>query len=626
MLVLLFMYELCRIIFYVFNHAYFSDLSFSRLMYYLFVGLRFDICAIVFTNLPFIVLSILPFGSEQSIYRRYFLKFLFIIVNSLALFIQMGDTAFLPFVYKRSTDDIFKFVRLGDDTLDVLPAVAKDYWYILLIWVALIFLMIYLYNRVGKKAMKTVPEDHHYIAASISSYIIAIAFLVLGFRGGWQLKPISIIDAADYAPAHDIPLVINSPFSIAKTIGAPSMKEYHFFALELLPAIYPTTHNPSAGTPRKINVVTIILESFSKEYIGALNNHRHPTNTPFLDSLISQSLVFGDAYSDGKKSIEGIPAVVAGLPSWMDEPYITSSYNSDNVSSLANMLGKEGYTTAFFHGGTNGTMGFQAFCKEAGFNYYYGRTEYNNDKDYDGNWGIWDEDFFQYFARNLDTMHQPFYGAIFSISSHHPFSIPEKYKAMFPQKGDEMPILKCVRYSDMALRKFFETASHMPWFDSTLFVITADHTGPSADVYFSNRVGMYEIPIIYYMHNSSLKGMSNMVTQHVDIMPSVLDYIHYPYPYFAFGKSVFDNNPSTHFAVSYINGVYQVVKAPYCLQIDGKTVSALYNYKRDSMLTHNLMAEMPQVKDSLTTILEAVMQAYGTDIIHNQMQLKKGGN
>lgn len=189
-----------------------------------------------------------------------------------------------------------------------------------------------------------------------------------------------------------------------------------------------------------------------------------------------------------------------------------------------------------------------------------------------------------------------------------------------------MPILRCVRYSDMALKEFFETASQMPWFDSTLFVITADHTGPSADSYFSNRIGMYEVPIIYYMHNSSLKGRSHMVTQHIDIMPSVLDFLHYPYPYFAFGKSVFDNNPANHFVVSYINGVYQVVKPPYCLQMEGKTVAAIYNYRLDSMLTHNLLSEKPHVKDSLSRILEAVMQTYGRDIIHNEMQIKKGGN
>ncbi len=400
MLVMLFIYELCRVIFYVYNHAYFSNLSFGRVLYFMFVGLRFDICAIILTNLPFIILSVIPFGSDESIYRRHVLRILYMVINSLAIFIQLGDTVFFPFVYKRSTADIFKFVSLGaNDTLDIMPSILKDYWYMAVAVIVMIVITSYMYNWVTKKPIKPMGDDQHYFAASISSYIIILGLVVIGFRGGWQINPISITDATEYSPAHDIPLIINSPFSIAKTLEAPPLTEYHFYPAESLSVIYPTVHNPSAGiTPRRLNVVTIILESFSKEYIGALNN-RHHTNTPFLDSLMSQSLFFDDAYSDGKKSIEGIPSVVAGLPSWMDYPYITSSYNNDKVSSLAEILGKIGYSTAFFHGGSNGTMGFTTFCKAVGFQHYYGRTEYNNDKDFDGNWGIWDEKFFSVFFK-----------------------------------------------------------------------------------------------------------------------------------------------------------------------------------------------------------------------------------
>lgn len=619
MLILLFMYELTRVVFYLFNHVFFSRLAFSHLLYYLTVGLRFDVCAILFTNLPFIVLSIIPIGSERSIYRRYFLPALFLIVNALVLLMQFGDTIFFQYQYKRSTADVFKFLALGSDTADVLPSVLLSYWYMLLLWVAFVVLMRYLFRLTLKKPLQNLPDHHHYISSSISSYIITAAVVVIGFRGGWQLKPIGIIDAAGYGPSRDISLIINTPFSLAKTLGVPPLHDYHFFKAAKAVSIYSTRHQPPQGSFRKLNVVTLILESFSKEYIGALN-HKRQTYTPFLDSLIGQSLVCDNAFSDGRKSIEGIPAVVAGLPSWMDEPYITSNYNSDNFPSLASLLAKENYTTAFFHGGTNGTMGFTSFCRDADFRYYYGRSEFNNDKCYDGHWGIWDQIFLQYFAKNLDTLHQPFYAALFTLSSHEPFSIPDSLKNTYVQHRNEMPILKCVRYSDMALREFFQTASKMPWFDSTLFVITADHAGPSLDPYYSNRVGMYEIPIIFYMHNSTLKGRVHTVSQQIDIMPSVLDYLHYPNPYFTFGKSIFDTN-CTHFAVNYINNCYELVKAPYCLQFEGSKCIALFNCRTDSLLTHNLLTEKPAVKDSLSTLLESVLQQYSSDLIHNKIQL-----
>ncbi|HWY99246.1 MAG TPA: LTA synthase family protein [Bacteroidia bacterium] len=619
LLLLIIPYELCRVFYFVYNHHYFASVGSGKFIYYLFIGLRFDVPAIIMTNLPFIILSLLPLGRIESVYRRSVLKTVFMVINSITVFMQFGDTVFLPFVYKRSTADIFKFLSLGSDSTDVMPSVLKDYWYVLIIWALMVLLIYILYTYTERK--KPFINTKNYVATSVSYYIVLSSVFILGFRGGWQEKPLTLLDASYYAPVHDIPLVLNTPFSILKTFGEPPLKEHNFFTPETIDKIYSPLKMPKGGTFKKYNVVTIILESFSKEYIGAINN-RHRTNTPFLDSLISQSLTFDNAFSDGKKSIEGIPSVTAGLPSWMDEPYIISEYNKDTINTLANLLGKEGYRTAFFHGGANGTMGFDKYCKKAGFNYYYGRKEYNNDKDFDV-WGIWDEPYFQYFAKNLDTLHQPFYAALFTISSHHPFNIPDKYKNKFPRVGQEMEILKCVRYSDMALKEFFRTASKMPWYDSTLFIFVADHAGPSEDAYYSNRVGMYELPIIFYMPNSNLNGISHTTIQQIDIMPTILGYLNYPEPYFAFGNNAFDST-SDHFAINYINDVYQLCKKPYCLQMEGTRITALYNYQKDSMLTHNLVKEKPMTRDSMGTLLKAVVQTYNSDIIHNQMVIKKG--
>ena len=182
-------------------------------------------------------------------------------------------------------------------------------------------------------------------------------------------------------------------------------------------------------------------------------------------------------------------------------------------------------------------------------------------------------------------------------------------------------MMKCIEYSDYALKQFFATASKMPWFDSTIFVITADHAGPSADKYYSNRLGMYEIPIIYYMHTSNLKGRSHTTTQQIDILPSILNYLHYPGSYFSFGTSIFDTSASAkHYAINYLNDVYQIEKNPWCLQMVGNDVKGLYNYQKDSMLTHNLMGRSLKIEDSLATMLRAVEQTYNYSIIHNGMK------
>lgn len=105
---LLIPYELCRIIFRIYNTAYFPDLSFFKFCYYLFAGLRFDISAILITNVVFISLSLMPWGNEQSFFRTFVLKMVYMLVNSVALFFQVGDAVFFPYVFKRSSGDIFR--------------------------------------------------------------------------------------------------------------------------------------------------------------------------------------------------------------------------------------------------------------------------------------------------------------------------------------------------------------------------------------------------------------------------------------------------------------------------------------------------------------------------------------
>ena len=106
------------------------------------------------------------------------------------------------------------------------------------------------------------------------------------------------------------------------------------------------------------------MECFSKEFIGFYNSGKG--YTPFLDSLMKNSLVFENAYSNGLKSIEALPAISASIPGLIENPFITSNYSQNNINSIASILNKEGYNTSFFHGGVRGTMGFYSFCKKAG--------------------------------------------------------------------------------------------------------------------------------------------------------------------------------------------------------------------------------------------------------------------
>ena len=270
----------------------------------------------------------------------------------------------------------------------------------------------------------------------------------------------------------------------------------------------------------------------------------------------------------------------------------------NDFTGLAGLLGKEGYETAFFHGAQNGSMGFQAFARKTGFQKYYGRTEYEAAKgtdDFDGTWAIWDEPFLQYYAEEMSRMKEPFMTAVFTASSHHPFEIPEKYKTVFPE--GPLEIHKCIRYTDMAIGKFFETARRQKWFENTIFVLTSDHTNMSDHKEYQTDLGGFCSPIIIYDPQKPEGEIQDKIAQQIDIMPTVLGLLGYQKPYLAFGIDVLNTPAEDTWAVNYLNGVYQYVKHGEVIQFDGKI------FKDEKVRSEKVKGEMERE-------LKAIIQQY----------------
>src|SRR5690606_33640488 len=254
---------------------------------------------------------------------------------------------------------------------------------------------------------------------------------------------------------------LNTPFAMMKTLEAVYLREVHYYSSQELNALYPVVHVSNDSIPfRKLNVVFLIMESFGKENIGFFNRHvdggTYKGYTPFLDSLLAESYTFRRSFANGRKSIDALPSIISSIPS-IGEPFVLSVYSGNKTTSIAKLLGDAGYETAFFHGAPNGSMGFSAYAQLAGIQHYFGKDEYGNDDDFDGIWGIWDEPFMQFMAGKLNTFQEPFFASFFSLSSHHPFNVPEKYEGRFP-KGP-LPLHEPTGYADHALQQFFDKAA-----------------------------------------------------------------------------------------------------------------------------------------------------------------------
>lgn len=616
-LLVVFIYQLCRVGFYLFNTELFIDMTFGKLLYYMLAGLRFDISAILYTNLLFLLLSLLPFKFTFKAGYRKAVNIIFYVFNAIGISANVSDFIYYRFTSRRTTASVFDFMAGESNMGKLWIQFFVDYWYATLTGIGLIFLLVY----ISKKIPRANLQIHHPVWHFLSRTVLLVLFsglIVAGLRGGvlHSTRPITLSNAGEYVEIpNEVSIVLNTPFSIIRTIGKTSIKHQEYFSDNELEAVYTPIHPPqSSQVVRHKNVMIIILESFSAEHSKFLNpdleNGNYQGYTPFLDSLMQQSLTFRYSYANGHKSIDALPSVFTSIPS-LEVPYLLSPYSSNAVESLPGILKEEGYHTSFFHGAPNGSMGFQAYCNLIGIENYYGKKEYNNNDDYDGIWGIWDEPFLQYMAHTVNTFKEPFFTSVFTLSSHHPFKVPEQYEGVFP-KGT-IPVHQCVGYSDMALKKFFKTISNMPWFKNTLFVFTADHTVRPAHREYSTIENRYRIPIFFYSPDGSLTGQKDEVVQQIDIFPSVLGYLGYNKKYFAFGSDVFNRNNSG-WAITFPNGIYQYLTKDFAIQFEeGRTRGF---FKRDKILnlSNNMVSErLPQMQ-RMEAEVKAIIQQY-----HNRM-------
>jgi phosphoglycerol transferase MdoB-like AlkP superfamily enzyme len=498
-----------------------------------------------------------------------------------------------------------------------------DYWYAALFFILLMVLMIFAYNRISYRGPQLRNRQVYYVAGIL--FVPLIAYLIIGgVRGGFRhsTRPITLSNAGEYArnPKH-ISIVLNTPFAIIRTIGKTKVKKVNYFTEGDVGKIYSPVHLPAdSAVFAPQNVVVIILESFSREFFGFFNrdkdNGRFKGYTPFLDSLIGHSKTFQYSFANGRKSIDGLPSVMSGIPS-LGVPYFLSPYSGNRINSFASLLKRKGYHSSFFHGAPNGSMGFQAFMNIAGVDDYYGMNEYGNDGDFDGLWGIWDHKFLDFYADKLNTFKQPFFSSFFSVSSHHPFKVPMEYENKF--KGGPLVIHKCIEYTDYSLRQFFEKVSLMPWYENTLFVITADHT--SSEMQFEETKtawGFYSVPVIFFKPDHSLSGVEPEIIQQIDILPTVMGYLNYDEPFVAFGRDAFSKKTEP-FSFFYKDDNYQLCQGNYLLQFNGSESVALYDFVNDPLLVKNILRLEKEVVDSMERKIKAIIQQYNNRMVDDRL-------
>ncbi|WP_418636517.1 LTA synthase family protein [Winogradskyella sp.] len=626
-------YFIARVLFLIYNFDLLHVESVTEFLKIQYHGLAFDTTAILYVNSLFLLMSFLPlFINTKKSYQKV-LFYVYFVTNLIAYAINFVDFIYYKYNFSRTTIVVLDVVKHETDKGGMFFRFLIDYWHVFLLFVLTSSLWVYLYRKVNiasvDRSKLTTKKNLIYVLQSLVVFCIVTVLTIGGIRGGdfkKSTRPINLVDANRHVQKiEQADLVLNSPFAFIRTFNANSFKKVGYEMDQAVVDKYVQPIKQYSNNPKsKPNIVLIITESLGREYLGAFNTEYNIPNyvsyTPFLDSLAGKSLIFPNAFANGSKSIHGMSSILSGIPSFKDA-FTSSAYSKQEIQSLVSILNSEGYNSTFFHGAARGSMGFLGFSNILGFDSYLGREDYNNDDDFDGAWGIWDEPFLQYMKENIDDMETPFFTTVFTVSSHEPYVIPKKYEGKFPIGN--VPMHQCVGYTDYAFKRFFEEAKKEPWFDNTIFIITADHGNQVyyKDMYYK-PINRFTVPILIYKPDNSMAGVNMDLAQQIDIYPTVLDMIGYKKPFRSWGRSLVDSTDSTKpFTINYGSSHYQFQMGNYICIFDGKRAKGFYDIS-DKGLKNNLIGNKNAEMSQIENICKAYVKDYYDRIIDKKLSLK----
>lgn len=608
-----------QVAFYFYNRVLVGTLTFSELPLLFWGSMKFATVSIFYLNALFILLSLLPFRFRARAGYQKMLFWLYVISNSIGLVaLNVADIIYYRFAFKRITLEEMHFFEQNDNTFSIMLKSMGENWYLILLGAALMFLLAWVYRKI-KYHPTEIKNNVRYYIVNTCLLAFSVFIWVMGIKGSFDFKarPIAMSNVAYYAktPQKGV-LALSNPFCLVRMVGMTQVQPVQYFDDEAeLDSLFTPYHYPNEnmkGVVAGKNVVIFVLESFSREHSQFLAPHLNPNGgyTPFLDSLMREGLAFPNAFSNGMKSIEALPSILASIPSYRTS-FALMPQAMTEIEGLPRILQQQGYSTHFFSGARANQMGFEAFGNLCGIEHFHNRDDFekvNKESDQANVWGIWDMPFLQFMAQELNQLQTPFFASVFTLTSHHPYDLPKGYAERMP-KGVN-PVQPCVAYTDLSIRKFFEKASTMPWFQNTLFIFVADHVSPQM-ASAETRTSKGNTAILYFMYtpDHSVKGQYAQVTQQLDIMPTTLGLLGYKKPYFAFGRDVF-NEPSRYpMAVNFVNQMFQCITDTMSLYFDG--TKRLYVYSStDTLQKKSVLNIQDPGQQNVERHLKAIVQSY----------------
>ena len=319
-----------------------------------------------------------------------------------------------------------------------------------------------------------------------------------------------------------------------------------------------------SGDEKHLNVVLISVESLSGEFMNAFGSTLNIT--PFLDSLAQHSLFFTNLYATGTRTVRGLEALSLCVPPTPGQSIVRRP-NNENLFSLGKVFTEKGYETKYIYGGYGYFDNMNYFFANNGYTVVDREELADNEIDYENIWGVADENLFTLAMREIDKTVQnnkPVFAHVMTTSNHRPYTYPEGRIDIPSHTGRE----GAVKYTDYAIGDFIRKARKKPWFDSTVFVIVADHCASSAGK-SELPINKYHIPLLVYSPANIAPAKMERLMSQIDLGPTLLGLLNFSYVSKFYGYDIFQLEPgrervfiSTYQNLGFIHDNKMIVLSP----------------------------------------------------------------
>lgn len=517
-------------------------------------GLRFDLSIIMLVAGGPLLMLLLPFRfAQHRLWAGFWTGSSLVLLAGFG-FLLAADLVYFGFVHRHVGPEI---TTLSADPGLMLDMATGSYAWVLALYAAGCALLFWLGRRLFRhresQPVRFLPGLAVFLLAAVSAAALA--------RGGIYNKAIDVVDAfADSRPEAAY-LSLNGPFAMAHSLKNSSAVNAEFFPWpeavartrnavlapgerSLAGDDYPLLRARSgASRGRRPNVVVFMLESWDAAHVDATRRAMGLPGfgvTPNFDALAQQGLLFTRFYANGERSMDGLAALVAGIPTLPGTAYIGMGMEQNRMAYLGDMARQEGYETVFLQSSKRSSFHVDAIATMAGFSTYLGAEDIpaTGHSASTTERGAWDYDTFHEANRRFAAANKPFVGFIFTASTHLPFQSPGERWQKFAPDTLEHRFLNSLYYADWALGEFFKEARQAGYYDNTIFILTADHVSG-----FAGKAGdvpsMHHVPLLVIA--PGLKpGVNAGTGGQVDVIPTLAELADWRAPHAGIGHSLLD--------------------------------------------------------------------------------------